>query len=164
MLILKKIVWIVCIFFNIHYHANASEYIDKSAEKNLTLISLIDYKEKALIFKDNYMIIQFWASWCHSCRGLFNDLASMLKSNSKIEYFAISLDKTPEIASSYAKNISNYELLKDNLYYDREKRLATFLNAKVVPTVLLIRNGEVISKISGHMNNNDLLKIKTAIQ
>lgn len=105
---------------------------------------------------DSPSLLQFWASWCHSCAGLMWDMDELVNANPGVQYLAISLDETPENARAYIARHALFEKYKSRYFHDRGKVLAGHYDVVTVPTILLIDgNGDVVVRKSGHLNSTD---------
>jgi len=109
-------------------------------------------------FKNQYVMVQFWATWCPYC-SLQN--ATLNKLQPKWEarggkLLTISIDKTPEAVSDYLKKKS-YQFT--TVMINPELK-TLFGKIKSVPTLLIIGpEGQVLQKIEGQMLDEDLLDL-----
>ena len=90
--------------------------------------------------KDNeYVVVKFGAEWCGPCKQIapvLDELAD--KYQDRLKYIPVDVEESYDIATEY--KIRN------------------------VPTILFIKNGEVIDKAVGSINRNTLIeKIETLI-
>ena len=77
------------------------------------------------------VLVDFYADWCGPCQSMMPTIQKISKEHgSKLDVFKINIDKNPA--------------------------LATNLNIRSVPTLLLYRNGKVVWKQSGGMTYNQL--------
>ncbi len=102
------------------------------------------------------VLLQFWASWCHSCSGIMFDMDELLNANQGVQYVAVSLDDERQAAYDYITRHALYDKYADRYFHDGNKALSADLGIKTVPTILLLdRNGDVLVKKSGHLNSKD---------
>lgn len=81
--------------------------------------------------KPELLILDFWAVWCGPCRGLAPILSEVAKAyEGKVIVGKVDVDECEDLAEKYS--IRN------------------------VPTLLFIRNGEVVGKQVGGVSKNDL--------
>jgi thioredoxin 1 len=85
-------------------------------------------------FSDKIIIIDFWAVWCAPCK-----------------MFAPTFQK---LQQEYYKD---YIFAKVNV--DENPKLAQYYNISSIPTVLLIKDGEVLRKFVGAMNYETMKQI-----
>lgn len=84
-------------------------------------------------FKDFYTnnklcIVDFWATWCGPCRMLTPNLEKL--------------------------NSDGFVIGKINV--DEEDELSALFNVEAIPTILLFKDGKVVSKNVGYMSYDDL--------
>jgi thioredoxin 1 len=73
---------------------------------------------------DKYIVVDFWADWCQPCKMVGPVLEEIEKDNSDVlSLVKIDVDKNPTVAKNYS--------------------------VKSVPTILVIKNGEVLGGIVG---------------
>ena len=87
--------------------------------------------EQEVLRADMPVLVDFWASWCGPCRMLSPVIA--------------------EIAEEYAGKV---KVGKVNV--DEQPNLANRYGIASIPTVMLFKNGEVVSTSLGYRPKNDL--------
>lgn len=90
--------------------------------------------------KDNeYVVVKFGAEWCGPCKQIAPVLEELADTyQDRLKYIPVDVEESYDIATEY--KIRN------------------------VPTILFIKNGEVIDKAVGSINRNTLIeKIETLI-
>lgn len=121
------------------------------SDTNGKLISL-----QNLIGKTDYLLIDFWASWCPDCRAALPELKEFYAKNhsKKFDILAISLDKDKD---KWIESINKFELpwqnISDIKYWDCEAAKLYAVNA-IPTTVLIDKSGTIIGR------NLDLKKIQ----
>ncbi len=81
--------------------------------------------------KKDYMLVDFYATWCGPCKMMASVLESV---DSKIDI----------------------DIAKVNI--DEEKTLAIETGIEVIPTLLLFKEGKEIKRSSGFMSEQELIK------
>lgn len=84
-----------------------------------------------VLSKKGYVIVDFWASWCNACRGL----ESVLE----------------ELEETYIDKLSIYKV-----NVETHMDLADRFDVMNLPTLLLFKNGEVVSSIFGMQSMSQL--------
>jgi len=88
--------------------------------------------EKEVLKSEQPVLVDFWATWCGPCRML----APVLE----------------EVAKEYDGKI---KVGKVNV--DDEMDLAIKFRVEVIPTLILFKNGEVVKRISGFFEKDELI-------
>lgn len=114
---------------------------------------------------DGVLLLQFWASWCHSCGSLMWDMDDIVTANDGVSYLAVSLDDEREPAASYIRKHKLYDKYKDRYFIDLDKTLSTSLDIETVPSILVVApGGDILLYKSGHLNSTDFAEIVGAIR
>ncbi len=120
---------------------------------------------RAAEFQGRPVLLQFWASWCHSCSSIMFDLDELLQLYPDTDYLAVSMDEKRDDALQYIQKHALYKKYNDQYFIDSDKILATKLGVETVPTVILFdaERNEVVRR-SGHLNSNDLLQLSAGMK
>lgn len=100
-----------------------------------------------LVGKTDYLLIDFWASWCGPCIRSFPELKELYGKNvSRLEILGVSLDREKD---SWIKAIAQYELgwkhISDLKYWDCEG--AKLYGVTSIPaTVLINKEGTIVGR------------------
>ncbi|MDX1666281.1 MAG: thioredoxin [Saprospiraceae bacterium] len=89
-----------------------------------------NFKEKALD-KGGVAVVDFWAEWCGPCRmisPIIEELANEYEGKALVG--KVNVDDNPEVAMKYG--------------------------VRSIPTILILKNGEVVDKHVGTTTKNDL--------
>ena len=102
---------------------------------------------KVLDNKENYYILNFWASWCAPCIKEMKSLNALKQKFSKIKIITVSQDSDINDAKTFfSKN--KYEYLEK--YYDFEKKVSKHFSLRGLPTTFIFnKNYKVIAKVEG---------------
>ena len=116
-------------------------------------------------FRGKPMLLQFWASWCHSCSSIMFDLDELLVQYPNTDYLAVSLDDERDDALQYIQKHALYKKYNNQYFIDSDKLLSTTLGIETVPTVILLdADGNEVVRRSGHLNGTDLLHLSTGMK
>ena len=165
-----KIIIIVIFFFVISVF-----YISLTRETNYNTSSLINkevpqfeiayfdkngfYTKKDLI-KNNYTLINFWASWCGPCR-VEHPVLMKLSAENNLDILGVNFKDKKELARKFLKDLGNpyYTLLKDD-----EGKQSVGFGIYGIPESLLINNDNIIiKKFVGPLSLDNYNEIKEMI-
>lgn len=99
-------------------------------------------------YKDQAVIVHFWASWCPPCVAEMPEMAAWLKKHPQVKLLAVSVDHDLRTALSFLqdKEISLTTVLTDQTESSR-------MAVRGLPTTLLINaNHDIISSHIGMQN------------
>lgn len=83
------------------------------------------------LIKDELVLVDFYATWCGPCKMLSPVLEDISSDRDNLKIVKIDVDQ-------------NNELAKSN-------------SIMSVPTLMLYKNGNMVSKMSGYMNKDELM-------
>jgi len=124
----------------------------QSKDLNNNNVSLSQYKNK-------WLLVNFWATWCAPCRDEIPELNDLAKNNNKVQLVGIAIDeieavkiflsKTPIYYDSYISNdMDGLEISKS---LGNEKGILPF-------TVLITPSGKIQEAFYGRLDVNSLNK------
>lgn len=107
-------------------------------------------QEKLELQADKVYIIDFFASWCKSCK---KELPLVMNvSNSKVaEVIGINVDKNQEDGEKLVKELK----LSFPIIYDTNKNLVESFDPIGLPAIYYIKNGKVLNVIFGAVDEVD---------
>lgn len=153
------------LLFNAH-QTHALKLGDQAADFLLPTINISDKqtpKSTSLSdYKNNIVLVDFWASWCHSCRKAFsflNQLQHQYK-NENLVVLAINEDSNVEQAKRFLMN-NQVEFLS---VFDKDGKIASKYQLIGMPSSFLIDKNGVIRGIYSGFNKNKATKIEQAIK
>ena len=102
-------------------------------------------------FKDKFLIINFWATWCAPCRKEMPSLEKLSIELPEIDIFAVNMEKPNNIkVDKFFKDIGVKDL---KTYYDPELRLVKGFKLRGLPTSILInKEGKEFGKVIGEID------------
>lgn len=87
--------------------------------------------EKEVLQADEPVLVDFWAEWCGPCKMLSPIIEEVAKTASNIKVCKINVDEAPELASKY--------------------------QIMSIPTLLVMKQGEIINKSVGAKDKQAIL-------
>ncbi|MCI8482125.1 MAG: thioredoxin [Clostridia bacterium] len=108
----------------------------KSAESKenieITEIKSLEQFEKEVINESKTVFIDFYATWCMPCRKMTPIIEEIAKEHKEVKFVKIDIDKNEELALKY--------------------------NVMSIPTMLVMKNGEVKKTFVGIINKESIVK------
>lgn len=118
-----------------------------------------DILEKLSIEDNNKLIIvEFFASWCYSCKIELPLLVSLYKEidKSRVDIIGVDIDKDLEVGKAYQKDLNlNFKVVNDNKF-----ELVSKFNPPGMPALYYIKNGKIIKIRIGAIDHIDKIIIK----
>ncbi|SFV61797.1 Thioredoxin family protein [hydrothermal vent metagenome] len=114
--------------------------------------------QKLNLKKDRLYVIDFFASWCHSCKKEM-PLISKVYRDKVVSVIGINVDKDIALGKAF---VSKHKV-PFPVVYDKGQKLIALFNPAGVPALYYIKNGKVLAMHIGAMKNIDM-KIKEEVK
>ena len=92
-----------------------------------------DNFQEVVLNSDKPVLVDFWASWCGPCRMVAPILEEIANERSDVKVCKINVDEEPELAGRY--------------------------NVMSIPTLLVMKNGQVVNQAVGARPKSQLLSL-----
>lgn len=89
--------------------------------------------EQEVLHSKSTVLLDFWATWCAPCRMLSPILEEVAAERPDVKVCKVNIDEAPELAQQY--------------------RIVS------IPTLLVIRDGQVDGKLVGYRPKDDILEL-----
>jgi len=123
-----------------------------SKDKNNKSVSLSQ-------FKNRWLLVNFWATWCAPCREEIPELNELFKNNKDVHLIAIAIDEIGAVNKFLTKTPINYESLISNDIKGVEISKSLGNDRGVLPfTVLIKPNGKIQEVFFGKLDMESLNK------
>ena len=163
------------IIFVIFFFVIGVFYISLTRETNYNTSSLINkevpqfkiayfdkngFYSKQDLIKNNYTLINFWASWCGPCR-IEHPILMKLSAENNLKILGINFKDKKELAGKFLKDLGNpYSFLLKDI----EGKQSVSFGIYGIPESLLINNENIIiKKFVGPMSLDNYKEIKEMI-
>jgi thiol-disulfide isomerase/thioredoxin len=135
--------------------------IQLKSSSNLAATPILNSQSSISSVKANKpLLLQFWASWCHSCGTIMWDMDKLLSQHHHFAYAAVSIDSKFADASNYLKKHTLAKKHQDSFYFDKDGMMASQFKVKSVPTIILIdQYDNICFRTTGHLNSDDLFEL-----
>lgn len=112
---------------------------------------------KLNIKEDKIYIIDFFASWCKSCKKEIPYISKVYQKvdSSQVEIIGIDVDKDIEKAKSFQKELKSKNALTFRVINDPQNSIVKEFNPIGMPALFYIQNNKVVHVIYGAVDNID---------
>ena len=127
--------------------------------KPISSLIFEDFLGNEINLKDYYgklVIINFWATWCASCKKEMPSLDRLYQDNNfkNLQVFAVNME--PPNVLTTKKFFRDLNIQKLEIFFDRDLNFVKEFKLRGVPTTILInKNGEEFARIIGEVNFQD---------
>lgn len=104
----------------------------KEEKMEITEIENAEQFQQEVIEKRGVVFVDFYATWCMPCKVMSPIIEEIAKEHKDVEFVKIDIDKNEELAIKY--------------------------NVMSIPTMLIIKNGEVTKTFIGITNKENIVK------
>ena len=104
--------------------------------------------------KDKVYFVEFWATWCATCKKIAPTLTEFVKDNrgKDFEFLSVSVDTDKRALAAYLREKKpKYPVLLDPTF-----KMAQAWGAVQVPKMFLVKNGEVLWSKTGNVTRKEL--------
>jgi len=164
------------IIFVIFFFVIGVFYISLTRETNYNTSSLINkevpqfkiayfdkngFYTKQDLIKNNYTLINFWASWCGPCR-IEHPVLMKLSAENNLDILGVNFKDKKELATKFLKDLGNPY---NSLLKDVEGKQSVIFGIYGIPESLIINNkNTIIKKFVGPLSLDDYKEIKEMIK
>jgi thioredoxin 1 len=89
--------------------------------------------QKEVMNSDKPVLLDFWAPWCGPCRMVVPIIEEIAEERSDIKVGKINVDEQPELAGKFG--------------------------IMTIPTLVVMKNGEIVKQVSGARSKNAILEM-----
>jgi thiol-disulfide isomerase/thioredoxin len=111
--------------------------------------------------KGNYLLVDFWASWCGPCRKSIPKVKELyaLYNNKGLEIVSVSIDTDDQ---AWRQAMADEQMPWKQVFSPNKDKTLKDFNIQGVPTLFLVdRQGRILEKFTGYSSQlEDLLKTK----
>lgn len=108
----------------------------------------------AKLEKDKVYLVEFWATWCTTCRKIAPIVESFVKDNrgKEFEFLSVSVDSDRKTLADYL----NQKKPEYPVLLDPEFKMATRWKAPEIPRMFLVKNGKIVWQNLGDVTRSKL--------
>ncbi len=125
---------------------------------DIVFIDIDGVEHRSKDFKSEYILLDFWATWCPPCMAQIPHIRALQErfSNGTLQVIGISADQD----SSKMKDAIGKHQMKWTHIWDENRLLEAQLNVLAYPTLILIdRSGKIVYRRAGTGDDEKLLRI-----
>lgn len=111
---------------------NNPENVEKEEAVEIMEIRNTQQFEQEVIKEKGIVFVDFYATWCMPCKAMSSMIEEIAKEHKEIKFVKIDIDKNEELAIQY--------------------------NVMSIPTMMVIKNGEITKTFVGVTNKESIIK------
>lgn len=121
-------------FINQNKEQSVQESTLKNDKENVKIIEIknTEHFEQEVIGESGIVFIDFYATWCMPCKVMSPIIEEIAKEHQEVKFVKIDIDKNEELAIKY--------------------------NVMSIPTMMIMKNGEVTKTFVGIINKESIIK------
>ncbi|BCD61526.1 thioredoxin 1 [Nitratiruptor sp. YY08-26] len=102
-------------------------------------------------------VVDFFASWCHSCRFEIPRIMDVAHKNKDVKFVGVAIDDNPSDAKRFVNRLG----IDMPVVYDKEHTIVSWFNPVGVPALYILKDGKIVGNIIGaHEDIGELLTQK----
>lgn len=130
----------ITVIYNNFINKNKEQSIQESALKNdkekenekIVEIKNAEHFEQEVMGESGIVFIDFYATWCMPCKAMSPMIEEISKEHQEVKFVKINIDKNEELAIKY--------------------------NVMSIPTMMIMKNGEVTKTFVGIINKDSIIR------
>lgn len=104
-------------------------------------------------------IIDFFASWCQSCKREIKELSTLHIDGAEV--VGVDVDENLQDGLNFQKSLKVKNLLTYRVYSDSKGKIVSKFDPVGVPAIYIVKNGKIVSAIIGAKDNiKEIIKSK----
>ena len=149
---MMKLIFPLLLCFSLGFSYQEGDVINQNIQKKLTMN------------KDKLYIIDFFASWCSSCKKEIPSIsiADRQLDQNKFEIIGVDVDKSLDKAISFQEALKSKKSLSFRVVNDPENEIIKEFKPIGMPALFYIRNNIVLKVIYGAVENIDMIILSDA--
>ena len=159
-IIILFLIFVICVFYislNRDTSYNTSSLINKELpEFEISFFDKKKFYKKNDLKKDNYTLINFWASWCAPCRTEHPILMKLSQENN-LKIFGVNFKDKKIHADQFLKELGNpYDFIGKDANGKQSVRFGIY---GIPESILINKNLLIMKKFVGPLSYDDLSQI-----
>lgn len=159
-IIILFLIFVICVFYislNRDTSYNTSSLINKELpEFEISFFDKKKFYKKNDLEKNNYTLINFWASWCAPCRTEHPILMKLSQENN-LKIFGVNFKDKKIHADQFLKELGNpYDFLGKDANGKQSVRFGIY---GIPESILINKNLLIMKKFVGPLSSDDLNQI-----
>jgi thiol-disulfide isomerase/thioredoxin len=136
-----KLIFIISLTYSILFAFQTGDTISKDIVKKLSLD------------KEKIYVIDFFASWCESCRDEIPYISKLKESG--ISIIGVDVDEDIEKGKSFQKELRDLKSLSFAVINDPKGEIVSQFDPVGIPALYIVKNAKIIDAVFGAKDNID---------